>query len=242
MNGFDLTPGLEMRNRVQRVYGGFKAHVNCVFKVVRFETKKLRVAKKIEMVQCCIMSDEKSGCEFFVPFGSLKCFMYNYCSTIHSSQGKTYNDVPVSIFDFDSFMCKPVDKYTAISRTNNLENVQIYTGTNFKIDLVKLEEKIQSRISSHMEVDTKAGRVYAEGEYIDTQWVMDRLMDSQICPCCGEDFSLINSNRSHNDFSVERIDDSLAHTKENCIIYCRNCNNSRIKIFSDDNEEKENGE
>lgn len=236
VNGMYLYKGQELINRDHRVVHGKTLYVNYSYIVEEVETSLIEKRGKdrngksgrgnIEWVESlvvhmrCPVSNEK----FFIPAKSIESFRYNYCVTIHSSQGDTYKDVPLSIFDFDSFWIKNNDKYTAISRTNMTSLVHIYTGQSMKIDRNKLKEKIEKRIQSHKGVDVKANRPFNDEEYITVDWVLAKFdVTNFTCPHCRENYGLTNST-SMKDFSVDRIDNNFAHTKSNCVVACRSCN------------------
>jgi hypothetical protein len=236
VNGMYLYSGQELVNRDHRVVNGKTLYVNYSYVVEEVETSLIEKRGQdkfgkngrgnIEWVESqvvhmtCPFTHEK----FFIPAKSIESFRYSYCNTIHSSQGDTYDSVPLSLFDFDSFWIKSNDKYTAISRTNKTELVQIYTGQSMKIDMSKLKEKITRRIDSHKSVDLKANRPFTEEEYITVDWVLNKFNSTNFtCPHCRANYGLTNGT-SMKDFSVDRIDNSFAHTQANCVIGCRSCN------------------
>ncbi|MDR3570677.1 MAG: AAA family ATPase [Candidatus Pacebacteria bacterium] len=241
VNGYLLYSGQELINRVARTIAGKRLYTNYSYIVQGIETnlidarrldkngkvgrgKPIKVKSQIVTMKCELTNDE-----FFIPAKSVESFQYRYASTILSSQGDTYGDSPLTLFDFNAYMCKPCDKYTAISRTNNLEWVEIYMGQSIRIDSTKLKETIRKRIASHKIEDEKKGRDYEEEDYVSVDWAMNRFYSSNMTyPHCNTIYNLTTSNMST--FSIDRINDSFAHTKSNCVISCRFCNNSRKKL------------
>lgn len=184
----------------------------------------MKVQSQIVRMKCDLTNQE-----FFIPAKSIESFQYRYASTILSSQGDTYGDSPLTLFDFNSPCCKPNDKCTAISRTNNLSWVEIYMGQSMRIDSTKLKERIRKRIASHKIEDEKKGRECEDNDYVDVDWVMERFYSSNLtCPHCNQIYGLTTS--SMNTFSIDRINDSFAHTKSNCVVSCRICNISKQKL------------
>ena len=235
VHGMYLYKGQELINRDHRVIAGKTLYVNYSYiveeVVVELIPKRIKnkIVKKngfVEWVESQVvhLRDPATGDVFFVPAKSIESFRYNYAVTIHSSQGDTYSDVPLSLFDFDSFYIKTNDKYTAISRTNKTGLVHIYNGESMRVCPKKLLEKIKKRIDSHKTVDVKANRPFTEEEYITTDWVLNKFNTTNFtCPHCQMNYGLTNST-SMKDFSVDRIDNHFAHTKSNCVVSCRSCN------------------
>jgi hypothetical protein len=56
-------------------------------------------------------------------------------------------------------------------------------------------------------------------DYIDEKWVMDKLVNGS-CIYCADPFDLYNTDQ----FSVDRVDNSLPHVKTNCQVCCVWCN------------------
>jgi hypothetical protein len=105
--------------------------------------------------------------------------------------------------------------YTAITRATEIQNIQIYFGeiTDNDIDI-----KINSMIASHKRSDLT--RKMPMTNYIDLKWVMNELKKTCVCYYCKDELNDDN-------FSIDRKDNNLNHTKENCRIICLHCNVSR---------------
>ena len=245
VNGMYLYLGQELINRDHRVVCGKTLHVNYSYIVESVETGEIerrgrdKTGKlgrgKVETVQSTIvwMKCPQTGDKFFIPAKCIESFRYPYAITIHSSQGDTYRDVPLSLFDFDSYWIKSNDKYTAISRSNRLHLVKIYNGQSMKICMRRLCEKIERRIESHKSEDKKKNRIlegdFAREDYVTVEWVLERFNSTNfLCPHCNSNYSLTHSI-GMKDFSIDRIDDNFAHTIKNCVVGCRGCNVSRSK-------------
>jgi hypothetical protein len=85
-----------------------------------------------------------------------------------------------------------------------------------------------SRIS-----DKKKGRIFS----LDFTSVLDMVMDTRNCTYCNIELQYANPYLS--DFcTIDRIDDSIGHTNENCVIACRACNCAQKKFLTPNYYEK----
>jgi hypothetical protein len=147
-----------------------------------------------------------------------KYFKLPYARTCCSVQGMTIDD-KITIFDFGNYHVDKHWVYTAITRTTELSNVSIYLGKQ-KDPKEMLMEKITKMIQHHKQADIKADRLDNWGEYITPSYAYDTLMKTSNCKYCLEPLDVMGDNC----FSIDRIDNNLAHIKSNCQIICLNCN------------------
>ena len=82
------------------------------------------------------------------------------------------------------------------------------------------------KIDGYMKQDEKANRNYDKKQYINHYWFLDMINKSFECTHCGEAFCK-NENGLGWNISADRIDNSLAHLKSNCVLSCIECNRSR---------------
>lgn len=144
-------------------------------------------------------------------------FDYIYASTVHSSQGKTI-DEPYIICDYDSDCADKEWLYVALTRTISFDNVYILFSNSRTIKDVK------NKIKSYKTQDKKAKRNYKEHEYINYKWITDRLR--RINYKCERCLIPLQPSKDLYQWTVNRIDNSIAHTKINCEITCLSCNHS----------------
>lgn len=142
-------------------------------------------------------------------------FRLPYTRTCHSYQGLSEEE-PITIFDMDAFMVDNKWVYTAITRTTALENLTIYYGEPFKT--TDLEKIIKTKIDGHKKADEDNQREII-GKYVDVKWVMDKLK-TKTCNKCLR-FLDISGQQC---FSINRLDNNIAHIKSNCEVICLNCN------------------
>ena len=111
--------------------------------------------------------------------------------------------------------------YTAITRTTQLESIHIYLGESDN-GKKKLRRQIDQMIVGHINADSDAKRDIV-GKFITTEWVMTKLKQTKVCKYCNKELN----TSAMECFSVDRIDNNLAHTQMNCQIICRHCNVSK---------------
>jgi len=147
-----------------------------------------------------------------------KYFKLPYARTCCSVQGMTIDD-KITIFDFGNYHVDKHWVYTAITRTTELSNISIYLGKQ-KDPKEMLMEKITKMIQHHKQSDIKADRLDNWSEYINTSYAYEMVMKTNNCKYCLEPIDVMGDNC----FSIDRIDNNLAHIKSNCQIICLNCN------------------
>lgn len=146
-----------------------------------------------------------------------KSFRFNYALTGHAIQGITLENA-MTIFDYDF---KHVEKewlWTAISRVRDLDEVYFFDGELVEtMKDCRLRNLIQQRIQGHMYADKQAGRDISE-DYIDLEYVESMISKMGLCPGCGSCLA--------DEWSIDRIENTLAHVKGNVRMVCLGCNHS----------------
>ena len=115
--------------------------------------------------------------------------------------------------------------WTAITRATDFNNVSFYENTEAEQDRVeqKLMSYFKNKVEGYKQQDRKASRELNLDSYVDVDWCMDRLNGT--CGKCGCDFyfetkkGVITSN-----FTAQRCDNAFAHSKDNVIAFCCQCN------------------
>jgi len=157
-------------------------------------------------------------------------FTWDYCMTIHASQGKSLcrntNDM-VALYDLDS---PYVDKnllYVALTRARSLKNVVVVLNEEDTIDYlrncrVKLEFKLKCQ--DYLRQDNLKNR-HIEN-FVDADWILNKLNEcSWLCGRCNEHmFVSIQNGKVITDVSVDRIDNDKCHSKDNCMLSHTLCN------------------
>ena len=158
-------------------------------------------------------------------------FTFNYCYTAIQSQGDTYENANIILFDVNDFRFSNRGLYTAISRSTILKDaIYIYNdcGITLSINEHQFKNYLIRRISSHIEADKKAKREYNETDFVDVEWIMQHFQNGAepCCHRCNKTLTLDDSDKEHL-FSIDRIHNSMAHIKNNCKLSCVTCNKSR---------------
>lgn len=79
------------------------------------------------------------------------------------------------------------------------------------------------KLIRHSRYADKAKNHYDENNFIDYEFVNFIIQQSyDLCFYCGKELQYIDNE--HNLATIERLDNSIGHTKDNCVIACRTCN------------------
>ena len=95
----------------------------------------------------------------------------------------------------------------------------------------KIKSEINQKINSYKNQDIKKKR---EQGLITYDEVIEKLVISKLkCYYCKDNVSIIYENvRQKNQWTLERIDNKISHTNDNCVICCLECNLKRRCIDS----------
>lgn len=142
-------------------------------------------------------------------------FEFEDCGTCHSLQGKrTSKDIVLVGMNEE-----PQYLWTAVTRARSFEQVH-YLTKNLVGEVYECNNR---KIAGYKEQDKRKGRMYVEDEYITADWVNKRLKDKKYrCEYCWKGFV-----KGKIEFEVDRINNNIAHTKENCQILCTSCNGAK---------------
>jgi hypothetical protein len=134
-----------------------------------------------------------------------------WCRTGHSIQGQTIGD-KLYIHDAETWMATARWLRTAITRCRTLDIVLV----KYKDPLRVPQRVIEKRIEHHIKADNEKSRAFTSEEYVSVDWTMQKIKSQgYTCATCPEPLD--------KDWSIDRIDNARAHTKENCQISCRRC-------------------
>ena len=144
-----------------------------------------------------------------------KLFKRPWCRTGHSIQGQTVGD-KLYIHDPDSRLATARWLRTAITRCKTLDIILVTFQQN---PCYMASQTLQRRISNHVIVDQRKGRAFNSKDYVTEHWAREKIKaQGYSCAVCLEPLDL--------DWSIDRIDNSRAHVKDNCQISCRRCQNA----------------
>jgi hypothetical protein len=194
------------RTSIQRK--NVRTYINYRYDIVDVKEKLITISDSVENFE---LTREVADNNFKMP----------YAQTGHSLQGLSVKE-PYTIFNIRSPFVSMKWIYTALTRTTNLDNIQIFMG---KLDdgdgINKLKSQIERRIESHKNTDKLEQRPCV-GAYVNLKWVLDGLKNSK-CKYCLLDFNITEKNS----VSIDRINNALGHTISNCQLICRSCNNGK---------------
>ena len=131
-----------------------------------------------------------------------------------SVQGITVKDQKMTIFEYNHPYMDDNTFYVACTRTNSFKNVSFF---NSKKDNVSYYKRCMNKIEDYKYQDEKANRATGE-DYITPAWILHKYMKCNHC----------NDHLDIDQFTVDRKDDNIAHTKANCVISCLQCNRAHV--------------
>jgi hypothetical protein len=171
----------------------------------------------------CILEDGENKHTILISLLD-KYLKLSYSQTAHSLQGFTIKE-PITVFDLYSNMITVSWLYVAITRSRNLKDITLYWGKTANIGEKAINDLLKNRILGHLESDKNRNM---NGEYITVEWIKDKISKTKCCS--GVNNKECNRLFDYNDpesFSVDRINNEIAHFKENSQILCRSCNSSK---------------
>ena len=156
-------------------------------------------------------------------------FTYNHAHTCHSIQGSTATE-GITIFDLDCWFITRDWFYTALTRANDLDKVFYFDGDLGSRPIRQNEFIIglKQKIQGHRYADMVANRPFEEEDYVTAEDILALIMTSTKCCFCGKDVQMSGVDDEHGDqYSLDRINNDLPHTKDNVRLSCLACNKKR---------------
>ena len=82
----------------------------------------------------------------------------------------------------------------------------------------------EMKVHNFMIQDDKAGRTYLKKNYVDVEWIRDKNEEQgNMCCLCRCAFEVtLNDGGVTSNITVDRVNNSLAHLKDNCQLTCHN--------------------
>jgi hypothetical protein len=152
-------------------------------------------------------------------------WILGYAITIHSSQGLTISDTNIWIVDDRIEWSNLV--YLAVSRVRRITQLH-----RVIIDYVTTEEitnddavaVIKKKLASYKQSDKKNKRDFD----IDTEFIITlKQSQNNHCASCNAMMLWQYSNNNPRQFTVDRINSDLGHTRANVMLTCLECNRRR---------------
>ena len=223
IKGVEYYPELNIVCRKHYKKEGIHLIVNYVYKIVFINDKKF------------IIMDEFEGSTFTLDINLMKYFKLEYASTVHSVQGMSIEE-PITIFDTNTPYVNRKFIWTALTRATDLDNVTIYEHSSEEVKALassKVEQYFKLKVEGYKAQDKKANREYDDEDYISAPWIKEQFLTCKACPTCRKLFE--RSLDAHNDvktnITADRIDNKIAHVKNNCKLVCIECNRKRSNHY-----------
>lgn len=158
-------------------------------------------------------------------------FTLPYAQTCHSVQGLSISE-PITIFDCNTPYVDINFIWTAITRCRDLNNVTVFIHSEkevLKLNDAKIKQHHSLKIDSYKNQDRKAKRKVIEKEYVNHDWILKKLEESNECPYCHCSLYTIlhDNNQIDSNISINRVNSELPHTMKNCQLTCSYCNMSK---------------
>jgi hypothetical protein len=146
-------------------------------------------------------------------------FMFNYCSTCHSTQGASINGNGC-IFDYNNKLVNWRWLWTDITRATQIENAYFYRYNNDKEDKFSnnfLRSYVDKQVSNY-KLQEKLGKRKILTDYINGDWFIDKL--GATCNMCNCEliYNIQANGAITSNITADRIDNNISHSLNNCKI------------------------
>ena len=164
-----------------------------------------------------------------------KHFIFNYCSTCHSTQGQTI-DENITIYDWKFYYVTREWLWTAITRATSLDNVYFYEYVEPELNRDLIYAYFKRRVEGYKKQDVERSNERLPKEvinnYITPEWLMNSV--NKICPSCNNMLYIrFRDGNTYTNITAQRSDNSLYHTLDNIKPMCRMCNCSLSNRVTD---------
>ena len=151
-----------------------------------------------------------------------------YTNTCDSVQRLSI-DNKITIFDCNTPYVDGYFIWTALTRSTNLNNVQIYEHSKEEVMSLKrswVRLYFNQKIQGYKQQDKKNGRQHNSDDYIDPEWFKLQYRTNKKCPLCNVSFevSILEDNKVTSNITADRMDNNKPHIKSNCKLTCVSCN------------------
>ena len=150
-----------------------------------------------------------------------KALVRPHARTNHAAQGSSIEG-RIYIHDWNTPMATHVWLRTAVSRSTTCDVVLVDTPARQRYPAA---DHIAARIANHRATDTGKGMGFVvdgvNADYVTPTWVRDQFKRQRFaCAGCQEPID------GETDWSIDRANNALPHTQENCSLACRHCQNA----------------
>ena len=197
---------------------GIRLFINYTYQITSINNKQFTVRDPVENISVT------------TPIEMMDRFKLPYASTCHSVQGLSI-DGPVTIFDVNT---PHVDRYfvwTALTRATDFSNVTIFEHSESEIQTLqscKIKQYFQGKVNGYKHQDKIAIREWKPSDYVTVDWINDTYSSMEVCSCivCKTPYeaAVTENGTVTSNITVDRIDNTKAHTKDNIRLCCVTCN------------------
>ena len=191
-----------------------RININIRYYITKIEGKMLTLQNISDENDVHIFSEEKVD----------DIFIYSYCATTHSSQGSSIKET-MTIHEWDLPYVSREWLYTALTRCVDFKKVKFYRNKDFdkEMEANMYRRYFENKIEGYKNQDREKERDIDEDDYVDVDWCIERMNGN--CQKCNTWFDFkIKNGRLNSDFTAQRLDNGLCHSKSNCTHFCRDCN------------------
>ena len=151
-----------------------------------------------------------------------KRFIYGYCRTAHSMQGKSIKN-PITIFDWKHRCVTNEWLYVAVSRCTDLNNVTFSNYIEDENTNDALIKYFKNKVENYKKQDKKAKRQIDENNYINIEWMFENI--NTVCSHCEDVLEYeVAEGKVISNFTAHRPDCTQAHHLDNIMDTCLRCN------------------
>jgi hypothetical protein len=160
-------------------------------------------------------------------YSMMKLFKLPYAQTINSVQGLSFDEA-ITIFDCNTPYVSREHVWVALTRCRDMSNLQVFCHSKSEVEALtqsKLKQYFEMKIDGYKKQDNKAKRTYDEKDFVDYTWIVNEYNRNKYCQVCNQKYVLgICDGQVESDITCDRINNDMAHTKDNIRLCCHTCN------------------
>lgn len=169
------------------------------------------------------------------PIKMLSHFTLPYANTCYSVQGVSIDD-SITIFDANTPYVDRFFVWTALTRATNLAKVKFFEHSQSDIEKLttwKKKQYFKLKIKGYQRQDKIAGREWTPDDYITIDWIEEEYdkVAAHCCVCSAPYETNVVDGRVHSNLTVDRLDNSKPHVKDNSRLLCVGCNVKRSNHY-----------
>lgn len=210
INGLKYYKGLEIKCKKYIKNSSMTCYVNYIYVITDINDKTFTIKEPFE------------GTTVTLNIKLMEHFTLKYALTCHQVQGVTCSN-EVTVFDIGYMFVTRGWLYTALSRVTSLKNIYVYLKeVKQSGDIIK--QSLRRKIEGHKIEDKTKGRQFNDDDYVNVNWFKEVFMkQGGLCRHCEASLSVEYHPKDECQYSINRIDNNIAHIKDNCEIVCLRC-------------------